>query len=1090
MKIYMVLDCLDYGDGVSGDVRTKVQMARELGYECEIYSLICDPRLKDICKDINSLKADKDDIIFHHYSGESKIVKKVLSQPCTKVMVYHNITPPTFMEGITKEFCRNGLKQLEELSDKYDYYLGDSNYNTSDLKKAGVKANPEVLPIVVDFGERQVEKAERSIKETQFLFVGRVAPNKKFEDIINVFNYYYEFIDHRAKLVFVGNTELFPDYYHSLQEKAEALPCKKNVFFMGKVSDDEKNEIFQESTVYLSMSEHEGFGIPLLEAMWYGIPVFAYDAAAVKETMGDSGIVFNDKNPIAVARIIENVVKDNKLRNNIIEKQLHNLEKYRYSSIKNQFNNYINCIKEHLPFGQERDVSEKKLRIQMQGPFETSYSLAIVNRKLIEAMHTYGLADVSIHCTEGPGDYWPSDEDLKDKPLAKYLWTREASFGIPDVAIRNMYPPVTTGLTAQMNFQAFGWEEDRIPAEYIADFNKDLDGIGTMSNFVTQALLDSGLTIPVKTMGIGVELPDNYNEIKPYPLKTNKKFKFLHISSAFPRKGVDVLLKAYFEKFTADDDVCLVLKTFPNIHNETDKQLSELRKKYKNAPEVEWINCDLQSDLLYGLYKTANCYVQSARGEGFGLPVAEAMLAKIPTIVCNNSGMADFCTTDTCIPVGFTKTHAQSHVAETFNWFEPDLEELERNMYDIVYNPDKWSLQTIIENAYKLISGQYTWEMVAKRWMDFINNVRNNQKKFNVDLITTWNTRCGIAEFTRKMVENTDMHVNYQIYPNISEECITEDETFVKKRTWIIDKKGCKPLISELEKSNSDIIHIQYNFGFFPVTDLAMIVERFAFEKRVIIHFHGTDDYLKRLPQSQRSKTTEILNRAYAFIVHQESDVKNLISYGFDKSKIKLIPHMQYLFIKRSIVNCRNILGISSKHVIGSYGFLLPHKGIRKVIGAVSLLKKRYPDVLYIASCAFYDEANSRNYYEECINDIKEYGLEDNVLLVTDFLAPEESMILLQACDALVMPYDPTVESASGAVRFCLAAERVLVTTRQPIFQDVADTAYQIEDNDPVKIARAFEELFENQDNSRYIAKNITKNSAHNITKQIMELYR
>ena len=172
-----------------------------------------------------------------------------------------------------------------------------------------------------------------------------------------------------------------------------------------------------------------------------------------------------------------------------------------------------------------------------------------------------------------------------------------------------MYPPRVADSNGALNFQSFAWEESRVPEQYVKSFNKYLDGIGTTSAFVTKALKDSGIVIPICTIGNGVELPCNYEQILPYKLKTSKNNIFLHISSAFPRKGVDLLVQAYCNAFSSYDDVCLVIKTFPNPHNiQLIKYIDELAKN-SESPEIELINEDLPSDKLYGLYKSANCYV-------------------------------------------------------------------------------------------------------------------------------------------------------------------------------------------------------------------------------------------------------------------------------------------------------------------------------------------------------------------------------------------------------------------------------------------------------------------------------------------------
>lgn len=1098
MTIHLVLDCLDPGDGVSNDVRAQQAMFREMGYECEIYTAIYGEQMENVRRDINQLTCKKEDLLIHHYCGYSRVLPYVKKQSCKKVMIYHNITPPEFVEGDVKKDCEAGLQQVAHIGEIYDAIAGVSQFNLDCLAELGTleKGRGDVLPIPVEFSGEKKEKEIRGVHEgTRFLFVGRYVPNKRLEDIIEAFVYFHDYLDPKARLRLVGNPNVMPNYTMLLRSRIDSKSCRDSIDLTGKVSDMELKKIYKDSDVFLCMSEHEGFCIPLLEAMWHGLAVFAYDAGAVRETMGNAGVVFTDKYPAATAEMIYAVLSDRKLIRTILKRQDQRIEDFSYKKVKDR----LESLTEKWITGQiapirGESVSQRLMKIQMQGPFETSYSLALVNRYLIEAMYRQNLADVSIHCTEGPGDYIPAEKDLRDKPLARFLWKREKNFGIPDVAIRNMFPPVTTRLTAKLNFQAFGWEEDRVPKDYIQGFNKHLDGIGTMSDFVTKAMKDSGLTIPVKTMGIGVRLPDHFEKIHSYPLKSQKSIKFLHISSAFPRKGVDVLLNTFFQTFTNKDDVCLVLKTFPNIHNKTAEQLATLRKKFPNGPEVEHIDCDLPEDALYGLYKSASCYVHCARGEGFGLPVAEAMLAGLPTIVCNNSGLADFCTDETCLTVGFHKAPAHSHLTENSNWFEPDANKLAERMREFVLHGEEPYIAEKTCCAQNLIREKYTWEAVAQRWMSFIKEVSEETKRPTVDMVTTWNSKCGIAEFTRYFIENADRIADFRVFPDVGQTLIREDEPFVQKRVWkqAIENDHVWELIRALKQSPSEIVHVQYNLGFFSVAALSELCRELYKSKKVIVLFHATKAIPERIVRKDRKKIVDGLNTAFRLVVHQEADAAVLRELGILPEKISIIPHGQLSFPTRTVTEARKVLGISSDHVVGSYGFLLPHKGIQKTIEAVSLLKEKYPDILFIASCALYDIGESREYFRECLDTVRRLHLEKNVLLFTDFLAPEESAVLLQACNVTVMPYDPTNESASGAVRFCVAVNRPLITTEQKIFLEFEKCSFQIKDNRPKTIASAIEKMFDPRIAKKYIEKlqdQLERTSWHVVVREYQQLY-
>lgn len=1098
MKIHIVVNCVDYGDAVSNNIMQQQKIFRDMGYECDVYSIYYDERMKNKRKDFATLRCEPCDLLIHHYAGyfqETDIIKK---QPCRKVFIYHNITPPEFVEGDVK-LCQKGLEQIPTLKGLYDAIVGVSQFNVDCLKQLGMADIGDVLPIPVDFSGVRREKLICSVtRGARFLFVGRYAQNKKLEDIISSFAYYHDYIDSAAKLRLVGNPNISQTYTEELHRLIDSLRCRDSIELTGKVSDKKLQQFYADSDLCLCMSEHEGFCVPLIEAMWHQLPVFAFDAGAVRETMGNAGVVFTDKTPVVVAQMIAAVMKDERLLETIIKQQNGRLGDFSIGRVREHLIELLpKWLGQRTPLKEKITTKEpKKLKIQMQGQFESSYSLAQVNRFLIEAMHETGLADVSIHCFDGIRDYTPEEKNYSNKPLAKYLWQREKIFGIPDVAIRNTWPPVTNRLTAQLNFQFFGWEEDRVPQKIVNDFNRDLDGIGTTSEFVTQALKASGVTIPVKTIWNGVCLPANYENIKPYPLKTKKMVKFLHISSAFPRKGVDVLLQTYFDTFSGKDDVCLVLKTFPNIHNTSVEQLKNLRKKYPHGPAVEHIDMDLSEEELFGLYKAASCYVHCARGEGFGLPVAEAMLARIPVIVCNNTGLSDFCREDTCMTVGYTMVKARSHVSENSRWAEPDRVQLKQRMHDFVFCRSKLEIAEKVENAYHLISTVYTWEAAAKRWLDFIHEVMNLKKRPSVDMVTPWNNKCGIAEYARYFMEASNRLVDYRIFPDVGHTLVRQDEEFVQERVWRQaggnENENTDELIWDLKISPAEIVLIQFNFNFWTLRQLAKICLDLQIKKQVVIIFHSTAYIQEKLTPQNSAYVIRGLNSAYRIVVHQQEDFNTLKAVGINPVIITIIPHGQLTFAPISVEQARRIIGIKSNHVVGTYGFCLPHKGLEKTIRAIGMLKETYPDIIIIMSNALYDADVSHSYHQKCKETIQQLHLDNNVFFFTDFLDTQESSVLLQACDVLIMPYDKSGESASGAVRFCVAAKRPLITTRQNIFSEFEDCSYQIDNNEPEQIAEAIECMFNPTTAQEYLKRmerHIEKTNWHTVVKQYLELF-
>lgn len=1051
------------GDAITNQMLMIDQFFKTEGFHSAIYAEHIPGELKGKIKNISFYNSEADDVMIIHHSMGFDGFERIASIKAKKILIYHNITPERFFTNQSIiNYIRIGLEQAQKYEAVVDRVIADSNYNRKELLKLGYTCDVDVMPITISLDRFSTiednTQLSNELKGTHnILFVGRVVKNKQQIDIVRCFAVYNRYYDNSSQLFLVGDNSDVA-YVDEIKTASMLLGVNNNVHITGKVNEQSLKSYYKNADLFLCMSEHEGFGVPLLEAMTMGVPVLAYDSSAISEVMDGAGIITDDKNYAYIGAMINEVISDASLRERIIERQNRRIKKAQDAN-PNQL--LLKIVKE-LVSGKKRNTS-----IQLQGPFETSYSLAKVNRDLIEAIDDKQIADISIHCTEGPGDYVPNKKDVNLHPHAKELWEKDSLFPYPDITIRNMYPPRVRDVNGAINLQSFGWEESLIPKKYVNDFNKYSDGIGTMSDYVTQVLINNGITIPVKTMGIGVSLPRNYVDLPPYKLATGKKFRFLHISSAFPRKGVDVLIKGFYKAFTCKDDVCLVLKTFPNIHNNVKDIISRLNSEFPSHPEIEWYDEDLSDNKLYGLYKSCNCYVQVSRGEGFGLPVAEAMLAKIPVIVSPNSGMADFCNEETSWIVGFDMAEAGSHLQVDGSktpsfWFEPRIDDLV-NQFRFVYQyyEDDIVLQKV-QKAFNLISEKFTWSAVADRWLDFIDEIRKQRFKPSVDMVTTWNSKCGIAEYTKLQVNNSCNYVDYNIYPNMEVPLIENDTEIVKGRYWKADiNTKLDELIAMLKKSNSTVVHIQFNFGFFNLAELSKMITELCEKKEIVITFHKTSDATIGNRIVSLRQIVGYLNKCAALIVHGQDDIQRLESFGVSASLIKLIPHGQIVYPQVTSDYAKSEKAISNSLVIGSYGFLLPHKGIHEMIKAMDLIRKQIPDALYMPVCSIYDCSESKDYYKQCCELISELGLEKNVKMITSYLSNDESMKYLQACDLLVMPYGYSKESASGAVRFCLAADRPVIASASPIFDEVRNYVYTVEKISPERLAEVVANISE-----------------------------
>ncbi len=329
IAIHQVLATLGYGDAIGNEVLGIQRVLRAAGYESEIFVQTADPRLEDLTLDYRDLvdASHPDNILFHHFSIGSRASRVAYALPERMALVYHNITPPEYFVDIHKELvqlCFRGRRELALYRDRCDLALGDSEYNRQELADLGFPVTG-VLPVVPGFSHlsgpaNYVHAGQFDDDWVNVLFVGRVIPNKKFEDVIRSFQAYKKWFNPRSRLLLVGAQSGF-ERYLTLLHQFVAECGVSDVHFTGHVSNEELTAYYELADVFLCASEHEGFCVPLIEAFHMGVPVLAYAATAVPATMDGAGILYSDKDPVAVAALVNAVVEDRAMRERIIDGQ-------------------------------------------------------------------------------------------------------------------------------------------------------------------------------------------------------------------------------------------------------------------------------------------------------------------------------------------------------------------------------------------------------------------------------------------------------------------------------------------------------------------------------------------------------------------------------------------------------------------------------------------------------------------------------------------------------------------------------------------------------------------------------------------------
>lgn len=346
MRIIQILPTLSFGDAIGNDTLALKGAIRDMGYETEVYAENIDKRLPagsglDISK-LSGLK--KDDIILYHKSTGTDLTFRIDEFKCRRIMIYHNITPPEFFRPYSPAataLTEYGYKGVEYLKDKIDYCLAVSSYNRSDLLRMGYTCPIDIRPILIRFEDYKQTPDEETIRKysdgkKNLIFVGRIAPNKKQEDVIRAF-YHYKKLNPESRLILVGSYSGMENYYNRLVKYAAALGLKDDVVFTGHIKFSAILAFYRIADVFVCMSAHEGFCVPLAEAMFFDVPIVALDTSAISDTLGGSGFLVDDNDPVFVSRVIDRVLNDEALRNELISGQRRRLKDFSYEKIRDTF---------------------------------------------------------------------------------------------------------------------------------------------------------------------------------------------------------------------------------------------------------------------------------------------------------------------------------------------------------------------------------------------------------------------------------------------------------------------------------------------------------------------------------------------------------------------------------------------------------------------------------------------------------------------------------------------------------------------------------------------------------------------------------
>lgn len=749
----------------------------------------------------------------------------------------------------------------------------------------------------------------------------------------------------------------------------------------------------------------------------------------------------------------------------------------------------------------ERNLELKNLKfnenfseLTVIGSISGHYSLAAINRNIVFRL-LGKVKNVFVICYHE--NYFDKIEDIaitKDEyeTLRSIVPDKNAHPKRSDdkVAIYHHYPLIEDVREGYgFEIAVFFWEESRIPQRTIEILNSKYKGILVSTFFIKKILIDNGCYTPVKVADIPLKMPP-----EPSVLQENseqkREIKLFHISSCLPRKGADVLLRAFNEACKkAKFELSLTIKSFPNPHNSVTEQIELLvDKKYRSKIRVI-LNEDLTALDVANLYEQCDIVVLPTRGEGLNMPAIEGVHYEKPVISTDYSGQCEFLD-DSCEFVGYKFAPAVTHFNLNYSfWAEPSVKDLGEKIIkvseQILQNraPDIKPLKHKVD---EMMFGE-------KNALNFISSIshlksfKNEPSELKIAYFSTYNAVCGIAEYSKYLTDElTQAGANLEIY-TWSEQKRAKESNLSKENDEIkVFEIEREKLLSGLE-TDANIIWLQHHFTFFEIdeklkSDVAALKSQ---GKICFITLHATKQILNYPRQTQQNWHDTLYEFDRVF-VHSIDDLNTLRLLGL-ADNVTLVPHGTQNLAPEQ--NKRK--ETDGKFKVGFFGLLFAHKNLPVLLQAFAKFSQNTDAKLIIISPVA--NADSEAELQRCRKLCEKLNLDEKVEWNTEFLPIEEVNKKLSDCDVIVLPYGQTDEGASGAARIALSVCKNVIVTPSRIFSEMKNVTIKTDGFNDWHILEQLEKVKNSEIDAKIYderAKWLSENSWSSIAGLYLRIFR
>ena len=739
------------------------------------------------------------------------------------------------------------------------------------------------------------------------------------------------------------------------------------------------------------------------------------------------------------------------------------------------------------------EFNENFSELTVIGSISGHYSLASINRNIVFRL-LGKVKNVFVICYHE--NYFDKIEDIaitKDEyeTLRSIVPDKNAHPKRSDdkVAIYHHYPLIEDVREGYgFEIAVFFWEESRIPQRTIEILNSKYKGILVSTFFIKKILIDNGCYTPVKVADIPLKMPP-----EPSVLQENseqkREIKLFHISSCLPRKGVDVLLRAFNEACKkAKFELSLTIKSFPNPHNSVTEQIELLvDKKYRSKIRVI-LNEDLTALDVANLYEQCDIVVLPTRGEGLNMPAIEGVHYEKPVISTDYSGQCEFLD-DSCEFIGYKFAPAVTHFNLNYSfWAEPSVKDLGEKIIkvseQILQNraPDIKPLKHKVD---EMMFGE-------KNALNFISSIshlksfKNEPSELKIAYFSTYNAVCGIAEYSKYLTDElTRAGANLEIY-TWSEQKRTKEPNLAQENGIKVYEIEREKLLSGLE-TDANIIWLQHHFTFFEIDEkLKSYVAALKSQGKIcFITLHATKQILNYPRQTQQNWHDTLYEFDRVF-VHSIDDLNTLRLLGLTDN-VTLVPHGTQNLAPEQ--NKRK--ETDGKFRVGFFGLLFAHKNLPVLLQAFAKFSQNTDAKLIIISPVA--NADSEAELQRCRKLCEKLNLDEKVEWNTEFLPIEEVNKKLSDCDVIVLPYGQTDEGASGAARIALSVCKNVIVTPSRIFSEMKNVTIKTDGFNDWHILEQLEKVKNSEIDAKIYderAKWLSENSWSSIAGLYLRIFR